>query len=37
MRRVDHKIEQGAEHIEEAFDEVPTSQLVSGGPGSGVV
>jgi hypothetical protein len=36
MRRVDRKLERGAEQIEEAFDEAPTSQLVSGGPGSGV-
>jgi uncharacterized membrane protein len=36
MRRVDRKIERGAEQIEGAFDEAPTSQLVSGGPGSGV-
>ena len=36
MRRVDHKIERGAEQLEAAFDEAPTSRLVSGGPGSGV-
>jgi uncharacterized membrane protein len=36
MRRVDHKIERGAEAIEAAFDDAPTSRLVSGGPGSGV-
>jgi hypothetical protein len=36
LRRVDHRIERGAEQIEEAFDEAPTSALVSGGPGSGV-
>jgi uncharacterized membrane protein len=36
MRRVDRKIERGAEQIEGAFDEAPTSQLVSGGPGGGV-
>jgi uncharacterized membrane protein len=36
MRRVDHRIEQGAEQIEPAYDDPPTSRLVSGGPGSGV-
>jgi len=36
VRRVDHRIEQGAEQIEAAFDQAPTSQLVSGGPGSRV-
>jgi uncharacterized membrane protein len=36
MRRVDHRIERGAEQVEEAFDEAPASQFVSGGPGSGV-
>ena len=36
MRRVDRKIEHGAETVETAFDAAPTSQLVSGGPGSGV-
>ena len=36
MRRVDHRIERGAEHIEQAFDQAPTSRLVSGGPGSAV-
>ena len=36
LRRVDHRIERGAEQIEEAFDQAPASQLVSGGPGSGV-
>jgi uncharacterized membrane protein len=36
LRRVDHKIERGAEQVEAAYEEVPTSQLVSGGPGSGV-
>ena len=36
VRRVDHKIERGAEQIEAAFDDPPTSELVSGGPGSGV-
>jgi uncharacterized membrane protein len=36
VRRVDRKIERGAEAIEAAFDAVPTSRLVSGGPGSGV-
>ena len=36
MRRVDHRIEQGAEQIEAAYDDPPTSRLVSGGPGSGV-
>jgi uncharacterized membrane protein len=36
MRRVDRKIERGAEGIEAAFDEAPISRLVSGGPGSGV-
>ena len=34
MRRADHRIERGAEQIEEAFDEPPTSPLVSGGLGS---
>ena len=36
LRRVDHRIERGAEQIEEAFDQAPASRLVSGGPGSGV-
>jgi uncharacterized membrane protein len=36
MRRVDRRLEQGAEAIETAFDEAPTSRLVSGGPSSGV-
>jgi uncharacterized membrane protein len=36
MRRVDRKIEHGAEGIEAAFGTPPTSPLVSGGPGSGV-
>jgi uncharacterized membrane protein len=36
MRRVDHKIERGAESIEAAFGAAPTSPLVSGGPGSAV-
>jgi uncharacterized membrane protein len=36
VRRVDHRIERGAEQIEAAFDDAPTSRLVSGGPGSGV-
>ena len=36
MRRVDHRIERGAEQVEEAFDQPPTSPLVSGGPGSAV-
>jgi uncharacterized membrane protein len=36
LRRVDRKIERGAEEVEAAFDEAPTSRLVSGGPGSGV-
>jgi uncharacterized membrane protein len=36
MRRVDRRIERGAEEIEHAFDHTPTSRLVSGGPGSGV-
>lgn len=36
LRRVDHRIERGAEQIEEAFDQAPASPLVSGGPGSGV-
>jgi uncharacterized membrane protein len=34
IRRVDHKLEHGAERVEEAFEDVPTSSLVSGGPGS---
>jgi uncharacterized membrane protein len=36
MRRVDHRIELGAEHVEAAYDAPPTSPLVSGGPGSAV-
>jgi uncharacterized membrane protein len=36
VRRVDHKIERGAEQIEEAFEDLPVSRLVSGGPGSAV-
>jgi uncharacterized membrane protein len=36
VRRVDHRIERGAERIEAAYDTPPTSPLVSGGPGSGV-
>jgi uncharacterized membrane protein len=36
VRRVDHRLERGAEQIEEAFEDPPTSQLVSGGPGSAV-
>jgi uncharacterized membrane protein len=36
MRRVDRKIEHGAEGVEDAFATPPTSPLVSGGPGSGV-
>jgi uncharacterized membrane protein len=36
MRRVDHRLERGAETIEAAYDRPPTSPLVSGGPGSGV-
>jgi hypothetical protein len=36
MRRVDHRIERGAEAIEAAYGVPPTSPLVSGGPGSGV-
>jgi hypothetical protein len=36
MRRVDHRIERGAEQIEVAYGAPPTSPLVSGGPGSGV-
>lgn len=36
LRRVDHRIERGAEHIEAAYDQPPTSRLVSGGPGSAV-
>jgi hypothetical protein len=36
LRRVDHRIEQAAEQIEAAFEDPPTSRLVSGGPGSGV-
>jgi uncharacterized membrane protein len=36
LRRVDRRIERGAEQIEVAYDEPPTSRLVSGGPGSKV-
>jgi hypothetical protein len=36
MRRVDHRLERGTEQIEAAFDDPPTSRLVSGGPGSAV-
>jgi hypothetical protein len=36
MRRVDHRIERGAEQVEEAYDQAPASQLVSGGRESGV-
>ena len=36
LRTVDHKIERGAEQIEEAFEDLPISRLVSGGPGSAV-
>ena len=36
MRRVDRRIEQGAEAVESAYPNPPTSRLVSGGPGSGV-
>jgi len=36
VRRADRKIEQGAETVEDAFAEAPTSSLVSGGPGSTV-
>jgi uncharacterized membrane protein len=36
MRRVDRRIERGAEEIEAAYGTPPTSRLVSGGPGSGV-
>jgi uncharacterized membrane protein len=36
IRRVDHRIERGAEQIEGAFDHPPASPLVSGGPGSRV-
>jgi uncharacterized membrane protein len=36
IRRVDHRIERGAEHVEQAYDQTPASQLVSGGPGSRV-
>jgi uncharacterized membrane protein len=36
MRRVDRRIEEGAEAIEAAYSIPPTSPLVSGGPGSGV-
>jgi uncharacterized membrane protein len=34
LRRVDHRIERGAEGIEEGFDVAPTSSFVSGGPDS---
>jgi uncharacterized membrane protein len=36
MRRVDHRIERGAEQLEAAYERPPTSRLVSGGPGSAV-
>jgi len=36
MRRVDHRIERGAEQVEAAYGQAPTSRLVSGGPGSRV-
>jgi uncharacterized membrane protein len=36
MRRIDRRIERGAEQIEVAYGTPPTSPLVSGGPGSGV-
>jgi uncharacterized membrane protein len=36
LRRVDRKIERGAEQVEAAYPIPPTSPLVSGGPGSGV-
>jgi uncharacterized membrane protein len=36
LRRVDRRIERGAEEIEAAYPIPPTSPLVSGGPGSGV-
>jgi uncharacterized membrane protein len=36
LRRVDRRIERGAEEIEAAYPVPPTSPLVSGGPGSGV-
>src|SRR4029450_3048298 len=35
LRRGDHRIERGAEQIEEPFAQAPVSKLVSGGPGSG--
>jgi uncharacterized membrane protein len=34
LRRVERKIEHGAETIEQAFNDPPTSSAVSGGPGS---
>jgi uncharacterized membrane protein len=34
IRRADRKIEQGAETLEDAFSQAPTSSFVSGGPGS---
>jgi uncharacterized membrane protein len=36
LRRVDRRIERGAEEVEAAYPIPPTSPLVSGGPGSGV-
>jgi uncharacterized membrane protein len=36
MRRVDRRIEQGAEQVETAYPIAPASPLVSGGPGSAV-
>ena len=36
LRRIDRRIERGAEEIEAAYPIPPTSPLVSGGPGSGV-
>lgn len=37
LRRVDRRVERGAEQVEAAYDKPPTSRLVSGGPGSAVV
>jgi hypothetical protein len=36
LRRVDRRVERGAEQVEAAYDKPPTSRLVSGGPGSAV-
>jgi uncharacterized membrane protein len=36
LQRINHRIEEGTSKIEGAFDQPPTSALVSSGPGSGV-